>query len=588
MTEKLEKDLSIDVSLRDSHEMLKIFELAKSMELPVVDEGKVLGLISIFDVCKHLGEEIDAQEMMETDIVVAGREESVFSFINSKQYILPFVNEEGLLEGFINRTMQKCYLPNEEYMRVMEHGLDEFFNKVRGKGEVDHQALKELKETFDVIFETNYDGLYITMGQGDTLSINVDAAYAQDTRLKNMKRDGDRVKAAFDIEEGSFSNVNLLQHVQRRKEFSLSEDVISDGGIIRIVDGLKNFEKIRRELEETQTLAEAYKNELDVMKAAAFNTKDLVAESAEMKSIIELALKVSNVDTTALIQGQSGVGKGVISKFIHENSSRSKGPFVKIDCGSIPEHLLESELFGYVKGAFTGAEKEGKIGQIELANHGTVFLDEIGELPLNLQTKLLQVLQDKQIKRVGATEMIDVDIRIIAATNRNLAEMVRIRTFREDLFYRLNVVPIMIPPLRNRIADIKVLIDRCMDKFNREYGMKKQIEKPALKRLLDYDWPGNVRELENVIEYLMVTTEEDMILERHLPESILSYNSGAAITLENAGSMKDAVNTLEKKLLTEAMGRCRSTEEMAVMLKVDRSTITRKLQKYGIKTSFKN
>ncbi len=367
----------------------------------------------------------------------------------------------------------------------------------------------------------------------------------------------------------------------------MSESVITDGGIIRAVDNFKSFEELRSDLEKAEILADAYKSELEIFKIVASSQGDIVAESNEMKSIIQLALKISKVDTTALIQGPSGVGKGVISKFIHQNSARKDGPFVKIDCGAIPEHLLESELFGYVKGAFTGAEKEGKIGQIEMANHGTVLLDEIGELPMNLQTKLLRVLQDKQIMRVGSNELIDVDIRILAATNRNLEEMVRDHTFREDLFYRLNVVPIHIPPLKNRMADIKLLIENCLKRINEKFDMSKSIDKRTLRILMNYDWPGNVRELENVIEYLMVTTEGNVIREEDLPKNIQDSTKDSFVSPENITSMKEAVSALETKLLKDAMAVTRSTEEMAVMLKMDRSTVTRKLQKYGIKTDFK-
>lgn len=222
-----------------------------------------------------------------------------------------------------------------------------------------------------------------------------------------------------------------------------------------------------------------------------------------------------------------------------------------------------------------------------MANHGTVLLDEIGELPMSLQTKLLRVLQDKQIMRVGSNHLIDVDIRILAATNRDLKAMVKDGTFREDLFYRLNVVPLYIPALNNRFADIKPLVESCMKRFNKKYKMDKYIDKRALRALMDYSWPGNVRELENVVEYLMVTTEGNVIQMTDLPENIAESDSANILSLENVTSMKEAVATLEIKLLKEAMDVTKSTEEMAMILKMDRSTVTRKLQKYGIKTNFK-
>lgn len=586
MAEKLERDLSIDIDMKDGHLMLEIFDLAKSLQLPVLKNRKVEGLLSIFDVCQNLGSDINVSELMETDITVAGVEEGTFSFTNSKQYILPFVNEEGNFQGFINRIMQKCYLPNEEYMKVINTGLDNMFNNLRDNNEVQESEIKEWKASFDAIFETNYNGIYLTTGKGDTLSINPNVVMVHDVDLNGIDVEDDKAKVHFEFDQSAVSNVNIIQHVQRRKEFSLSENIITDGGIVRVVDGLQSFEEIRAELEDTQSLANAYKEELEVMRTVA-DTGDLIVESREMKSIVALAAKISRVDTTVLIQGASGVGKGVLSKFIHENSHRSDGPFVKVDCGSIPEHLLESELFGYVKGAFTGASSEGKIGQIEMANHGTLFLDEIGELPMSLQTKLLRVLQDKQIMRVGSTRVIDVDIRVLTATNRNLKEMVANREFREDLFYRLNVVPIYIPSLNNRKGDIKALVEHFLKGFNEKYNMNKKFERRAIKKLMDYSWPGNVRELENMVEYLMVTTEEDVILERDLPEDVRGPNQNTGISLENITSLKDAVKTLEIKLLKQAMEKSRNTEEMASILKMDRSTISRKLQKYNIKTDFK-
>ena len=583
MLEKLEKDLSIDIRMKNRKDILEIFRLAKSLQLPVVENGKAAGLIALIDLCQEVGEEVDIPGLMQREFVAAGAEEGIFSFANSKQDILPFVDENGSLEGFINRRVLKCYLPNEEYMKVLEEGMQQIFEEaVNGEPE----KWKQTKHSFDVIFETNYDGLYITVGKGDTLSVNTEATYIHDPKIRDIVLKDDQIDVSFLAEEKNCQKVNVLQNVQKKMEFSVSENVISDGGIIRVVNNIRSLERIRKELEETQRLAQAYKAELQAMQTAVYNSEEIVGESPQMRTIVELALRVSAVETTTLIQGPSGVGKGVISRFIHEQSGRKDGPFIKIDCGAIPEHLLESELFGYVKGAFTGAEKEGKIGQIELADHGTVFLDEIGELPLNLQTKLLRVIQDRQIMRVGSNELIDVDIRIIAATNRDLKEMVGSGAFREDLFYRLNVVPIQIPPLKGRVADIRMLIDRCLERFNERYQMEKTIDRKALRKLLDYSWPGNVRELENMVEYLMVTTEQNQIQVEDLPQSMVDDDQKGEISLKNITSLKDAVGALETSLLNEAMKVSKSTDEMAKALKVDRSTITRKLQKYGIRPSF--
>lgn len=588
MVDSLEKNLAIDINMTDYRKMLEIFDLAKSIQLPVVDKGKIAGLLSIFDVCSNISGTINVSDIMERDFEVAGVEEGAFSFANSKQYILPYVDEDGYLHGFINRIILKCYLPNEEYLNAINKGLDELFDQINDTDMENSNQLDNLRKSFDVILENNYDGIYVTLDKGDTMSINENAMYIHNVEFSEAESDGEKVYASFKAGSDAFSRAGILQHVQKRKEFSLSESVISDGGIIRAVDNLEAFEKMRSKLEQAEILADSYKSQLEIYKIIASNDGELIAESDKMKSVLELALKISKVETTALIQGPSGAGKGVISRFIHENSNRRNGPFVKIDCGAIPEHLLESELFGYVKGAFTGAEKDGKIGQIEMAEHGTVLLDEIGELPMSLQTKLLRLIQDRQIMRVGSNELIDVDIRILAATNRDLKAMVQEGTFREDLFYRLNVVPLFIPPLNNRFADIKPLVEKAMNRFNEKYGTDKTIDKRALRALMDYSWPGNVRELENVVEYLMVTAEGNRIKMSDLPENIAEKDSGETFSLDNVTSMKDAVATLEVRLLKEAMAATKSTEEMAMLLKMDRSTVTRKLQKYGIKPDFRN
>lgn len=587
MVDRLEKNLAIDIRMTNRKEMLEIFDLAKSLQLPVVENGKVVGLVSIFDVCNDNSEIPDIRRLMTEDYEVAGMDDGVFSFANSKQYILPFVDEDGFLEGFINRIILKCYLPNEEYLDTINTGFSEIFEKTGLTDMKDSAEIETLRKSFDVILGDNYNGIYVTLGKGNTISINEDSVLIDDVNFTGAELGDGKAQVSFSAKGSEFKPVSILQHVQKRKEFSLSESVISDGGIICAVDNLETFEKMRSKLERAEILADSYKSQLEIFKIVTGGSGNIVAKSDKMRAVLELALKISKVETTALIQGPSGVGKGVISKFIHDNSNRKDGPFVKIDCGSIPEHLLESELFGYVKGAFTGAEKEGKIGQIEMADHGTVFLDEIGELPMALQTKLLRLIQDRQIKRVGSNELIDVDIRILAATNRNLKAMVQEGNFREDLFYRLNVVPLYIPPLNNRFADIKPLVEGCVDRFNKKYNMNKSIDARALRSLMDYSWPGNVRELENVVEYLMVTTEGDKIMHSDLPESIAEQEKDDILSLENITSMKDAVAMLETKLLKDAMAATRSTDEMAKLLKMDRSTVTRKLQKYNIKTDFK-
>jgi len=266
-----------------------------------------------------------------------------------------------------------------------------------------------------------------------------------------------------------------------------------------------------KKIEEKKKLEE----EIQGLKEELERYPDIVAESAEMKKVLSLALKVAPTPTTVLLTGESGTGKEVLARFIHKESGR-KGRFVAVSCAAIPETLLEAELFGYEKGAFTGAARE-KPGKFELADGGTIFLDEIGDMPLSLQVKLLRVLQEKEVERIGATSPRKVDVRIIAATNRNLEEKVKNGEFREDLFYRLNVFHIHMPPLRERPRDIIPLAELFLKKYSFELNKKiKGFSEEAKRLLLSYRWPGNVRELENMVERACVLCDSDLIGRRHI------------------------------------------------------------------------
>lgn len=279
-------------------------------------------------------------------------------------------------------------------------------------------------------------------------------------------------------------------------------------------------------------------------------------------------------EPAVLISGESGVGKEVLARQIHKESQRSQGPLIKINCGAIPRELLELELFGYEGGAFTGALKQGKVGLIETANHGTLFLDEIGELPMNLQVKLLQTLQDHTVVRVGGTRVIHVDLRVIAATNRDLQVMVDNNQFRFDLYYRLNVVPLSVPPLRLRKEDILPLTEHALDELNASYSFNKRFSERALKSLLTYEWPGNVRELRNIVERLVVTTPMDLIDVIDLPEYLIApVDQAFADPLE----YRAKVAQFEKQLVAEALKKYGNTRAVAKQLNLSQSTVVRKL-----------
>lgn len=371
----------------------------------------------------------------------------------------------------------------------------------------------------------------------------------------------------------------------------------SSGEISRIVvfsqsfDGLfKNLQSFLdpKELDELnnqfiiadQKTEKLFSELCQLRKDNLYNKKLAHFVSREMRSVLQQAEKIAKVDSIVLLLGESGVGKDVLATTIHQQGSRKDGPFIKINCGAIPENLLESELFGYEPGAFTGAGNKRKLGLFEVANGGTLFLDEIAELPPLLQVKLLHVIQERAFLRVGGSRPISVDVRIIAATNKNLMEMVAAGTFREDLYYRLNVVPIIIPPLRKRKEDVPQLILHFLDTFNRKYQRNRQISAEVMKILLDYDWPGNIREVENLIERLVVIGDGDIIYPYELPQDIYK-NRRLSDMLGGVQQMtlSEAVQAFEVEFIQETYKIYQNTAKVAEVLGVNRSTITRKLQK---------
>lgn len=304
----------------------------------------------------------------------------------------------------------------------------------------------------------------------------------------------------------------------------------------------------------------------------------IITNSGKIKRILTFCEKVAPTDSTILIQGESGTGKGVFAHFIHQISKRKSGPFLTINCSAIPEELLESELFGYSKGAFTGASKTGKSGLIEAANGGTVFLDEIGEMPLVLQAKLLQVIQDKQFIPVGSSEVKKVDIRIVAATNQDLIKMVNDKRFREDLFYRLNVIDVHLPPLRERKEDIIPLTYNFLNKFNKKYHDNKVISEECLNILIHYSWPGNVRQLENLIERLVVISDS-VIQVADLPDMITD-NIEQVAQLALPTSLDKAIGETKRILIRRSYQTYKSSRKVAKDLDISQTKASKLIREY--------
>ena len=307
-----------------------------------------------------------------------------------------------------------------------------------------------------------------------------------------------------------------------------------------------------------------------------------VGNSPKMQEAIRIGKKVAKTNSTVFLRGESGTGKEIMAKMIHAHSDRKDKLMISINCAAIPENLVESELFGYEEGAFTGAKKKGSIGKFELADGSTIFLDEIGDMPLPVQTKLLRVLQESVVERIGGTKPIPIDIRVICATNKNIEQMVEEGTFREDLYYRLNIIPIELPPLRKRKEDLPALIEYYIAYYNQKLGKNMTgVSKDAMQTLLTYDWPGNVRELKNIIEYLENISEGNEVQQADLPDHIVLRSEKGF----EDWSLEDIVSEYEKRVLGSMIKKGASLEEknqLAETLKISRATLYRKLKKYDL------
>lgn len=451
----------------------------------------------------------------------------------------------------------------------------------------ERRQLEQSHRDFQEIFRNSFDGIFVADGEGNTLMVNEGSERNYDLKAEQMI--GKNV-AVFE-KKGLIKPVIAGRVIAKRRRITAMQrthtgktimvtgiPLFDDEGKVRrvIINSRDTTEllKLQEELARVQDNLRRMESEVHELRRENLKFEGIVLNSPHMQRIATLAMRVAKVDTTILITGESGVGKEVVAKLMHRESNRSHGPFIKINCGAIPRDLLESELFGYESGAFTGAHRQGKVGLIETASGGTLFLDEIGELPLELQVKLLQVLQDRSFSRVGGTRTIEADLRIIAATNVDLETMVEQKRFRNDLYYRLNVVPITIPPLKDRREDIFPLIYRYLDDFNAQYGLSKRLSERALQLLLAYGWPGNVRELRNIIERLVVTSPHDLVASEELPQQIRTVPDRFE---EPELDYRARVARFEARLVREAVEKYGTTRAAASHLNISQATAVRKL-----------
>jgi PAS domain S-box-containing protein len=439
------------------------------------------------------------------------------------------------------------------------------------------------------------DGIYITDEVGTTTFVN-DAFL----NLSGLTREQIIGKTVYDLRKynvlpnsccakviETMGPVSTINHYYKGQKCLVSGSPIFDesGNLAKTI-------AVIRDVSELDVLMKTITKEKNLFIKSDYNLENKadhdpveIINNVKMKNIYKKAEKIANVDSTILILGETGVGKDFIATYIHSISNRSNGRFVKINCGAVPEHLLESEFFGYEEGAFTGAQKGGKKGLFEEANGGILYLDEIGDMPYTLQVKLLSAINDRMFYRIGGTNPIEFDARIIAATNHDLKKLVEEKKFRADLYYRLNVVTFVIPPLRNRKEDIIPLSTQFLEYYNNKYGKNSYFTSNCLENFLIYEWPGNIRELRNIIERLVLMTDSaDIDTDLFREHLILTESSTVPpdLFISDRKTLKEKTEEYEKEIIESTLAVSKNMKEAAFRLGIDISTLVRKKQKYNL------
>ncbi len=433
------------------------------------------------------------------------------------------------------------------------------------------------------VFEYAFDEIFVTDDKG--IVVRVNSMCERHYQLSAKELVGKHVQELQ--KEGIFYPSATLEVIEKKRPVELVQTTKSgeylhvrtrpvfddEGNLRRVISysrDLTELYQLRQKVEEMDNQLKTYKKEL----RETYEHEGLIFKSIAMQKIIETIKKVSVVDSTVLVLGETGVGKSRLVRHLHEVSHRKNESFYEINCAALPTNLIESELFGYSGGSFTGANREGKKGLLESAHKGTLFLDEIGEMPLEIQAKLLQVLQEKTFRPIGGRELKKVDVRIVAATNRDLSTMVKQGTFRKDLYYRLNVIPISIPPLRERTEDILPLIYHYLQYFNKKYGRDVKLAPSTLQMFVGYPWEGNNREIENVIERIVITAD-DFVTVEDLPLSMQET------TVEQSGqSLYRMLEEVERNIILKAYKTYGSSYKVAEFLQISQSAATRKIKKF--------
>lgn len=458
----------------------------------------------------------------------------------------------------------------------------------------DQRLTDELQRELDAIFNNSFDGLWIFDGNGVSLRCN--PAYERISGFPAQQLSGKHVSQL--LAEGLLSRSVVPDVIETRRRQTIVNmnrngkrllatgtpvfDAV--GNIWRIVCNVRDIselDELNNALERTSQLVRHYEAELQRYREQQLeDTGGLVLRDPNMQRVIDMAMRAGGTDSTVLLLGESGVGKEVIADLIHQRSLRRDAPLIKVNCGAVPETLMEAEFFGYERGAFTGARETGKPGYFEMADKGTLVLDEVAELPLHMQAKLLRVLQDLQVLRVGGSQPRRFDVRVVAATNQDLMDLVRQGRFREDLYYRLNVVPIVIPPLRQRREDVPALATHFLDMISRRHGRSRTISPAAMDVLQAYPWPGNVRELRNIVERLVILTPHQEIGVADLPPAI--RDAGGRRVAGGTGSLKNILAACESDVIREALVQHGGVRAAARALGIPHSTLLRRMDKLKI------
>ena len=454
------------------------------------------------------------------------------------------------------------------------------------------------------IFNNSYDGIIVTDSKGNVLFASPSASIYMGISLDMMI--GQNV---YDlVKRGIYDQSVISKAIEDKRQHTAIVNVFNGNRVMstatpildeknEIVMTVTNvrveslLDKYAEELRKEKTKTKIYRSAINYINSQNVNSGRVIADSPQMKKVLEYLTKVSKTNSTVLLLGESGTGKEVLSRFIHDTSRRAGEPFIPVNCAAIPKELMESEFFGYEKGAFSGALAKGKPGLFEMADHGILFLDEIAEMPFNTQSKFLRILETGEHQRLGGTSIIKTDVRIIAATNKDLEAMVRNGTFREDLFYRLNVIPVKIPPLRERKEDIVSLAQYFLNQFNRQYGSEKILSNNLVDKFKKYSWPGNIRELKNVIERLVISSSEDefMLTDTGSYESTHSIKHDLEtlklgdLVQGHKKDLKSLTKAVEKEYIERILRECNwRISEAAKILGLHRSMLYRKMQDLNI------